>query len=26
VYMYNIIVTDAFGSKAIQKQKFIKIN
>jgi hypothetical protein len=26
VYMYNIIVTDASGSKAIQKQKFIKIN
>ncbi|MCB2207839.1 MAG: type IX secretion system sortase PorU [Bacteroidetes bacterium] len=26
VYMYNIIVTDAFGNKAVQKQKFIKIN
>ncbi len=26
IYLYNIIVTDASGSKAIQKQKFIKIN
>jgi flagellar hook assembly protein FlgD len=26
VYMYNISVTDAYGSTAIQHQKFIKIN
>lgn len=26
VYMYNISVTDSYGSSAIQKQKFIKIN
>jgi hypothetical protein len=26
VYMYNIMVTDSYGSTATQKQKFIKIN
>jgi len=26
VYIYNISVTDSYGSTAIQKQKFIKIN
>ena len=26
VYMYNLIVTDQYGSSALQRQKFIKIN